>query len=346
MPGTLPPLNATNLNLMLTNYPQWVSEQRLSPDPQPTQTPRSSVTTTPTAVPQQPQGVQKDVAQNNPLYKYYPEKFDRNWKQEVNAYNIPDLKKWLESGPESRKRLNPFMAGNEFVEAPGIKSPKLDEKGRPLKASANEEKTMTPENSDVPILHMAVVSPDDPQAVMDLVALVPASDKTIEPTTYIRKKGKWVHDSQILSDLRSATPPPVVVLDDATLVDVLEQMDSKGVTAAGGLDRNRGQAEKLRRYWLYGKGAAKSRGRSPGDWTRCYRQLAKYMGPRAKGYCALRHKEANGYWPGDKKNREMASFSIDTLHNYDELLSTFILRAKAADAKARVMTAGGNMDSG
>ena len=346
MPGTLPPLNATNLNLMLTNYPQWVSEQRLSPDPQPTQTPRSSVTTTPTAVPQQPQGVQKDVAQNNPLYKYYPEKFDRNWKQEVNAYNIPDLKKWLESGPESRKRLNPFMAGNEFVEAPGIKSPKLDEKGRPLKASANEEKTMTPESSDVPILHMAVVSPDDPQAVMDLVALVPASDKTIEPTTYIRKKGKWVHDSQILSDLRSATPPPVVVLDDATLVDVLEQMDSKGVTAAGGLDRNRGQAEKLRRYWLYGKGAAKIRWRSPGDWTRCYRQLAKYMGPRAKGYCALRHKEANGYWPGDKKNREMASFSIDTLHNYDELLSTFILRAKAADAKARVMTAGGNIEYG
>ena len=346
MPGTLPPLNAANLNLMLTNYPQWVSEQRLSPDPQPTQTPSSSITTAPqTAVPQQPQGVEKDVAKNNPLYKYYPEKF-KNYSKEVNAYNIPDLKKWLESGPERRKKLNPFMDGNEFVEAPGIKSPKLDKKGKPLKASADEEKAMTPETSDVPILHMAIVSPDDPQAVMDLLALIPASDKTIEPTTFIRKKGKWVHDPQLLTDLRSATPPPVVVLDDATLVDVLEQVDGKGITAAGGLDRNRGGAEKLRRYWLYGKGAAKIRWRTPGDWTRCYRQLAKYMGPRAKGYCALRHKEANGYWPGDKKNREMASFSIDTLHNYDELLSTFILRAKAADAKARVMTAGGNMEYG
>jgi hypothetical protein len=346
MPGTLPPLNAANLNLMLTNYPQWVSEQRLSPDPQSTQTPSSSITTAPqTAVPQQPQGVEKDVAKNNPLYKYYPEKF-KNYSKEVNAYNIPDLKKWLESGPERRKKLNPFMDGNEFVEAPGIKSPKLDKKGKPLKASADEEKAMTPETSDVPILHMAIVSPDDPQAVMDLLALIPASDKTIEPTTFIRKKGKWVHDPQLLTDLRSATPPPVVVLDDATLVDVLEQVDGKGITAAGGLDRNRGGAEKLRRYWLYGKGAAKIRWRTPGDWTRCYRQLAKYMGPRAKGYCALRHKEANGYWPGDKKNREMASFSIDTLHNYDELLSTFILRAKAADAKARVMTAGGNMEYG
>jgi hypothetical protein len=346
MPGTLPPLNAPNLQLMLTNFPQWVSDQRLSPDPQQAQAPSSSnLKATPqTSVPQQPQGVEKDVAKDNPLYKYYPEKFT-DYTKEVNAYNMPELKKWLESGPESRKKLNPFMAGNKFVEDPGIKSPKLDSKGRPLKASAGEEKAMTPETSDVPILHMAVVSPDDPQAVMDLVALVPSSNESIQPTTYARKDGKWVHDPQLLTDLRSATPPPVVVLDDSTLVDVLEQMDQKAVTAAGGLDRNRGQAEKLRRYWLYGKGAAKIRWRTPGDWTRCYRQLAKYMGPRAKGYCALRHKEANGYWPGDKKNREMGSFSVNTLRNYDELLSTFILRAKAADARARVMTAGAALES-
>jgi hypothetical protein len=346
MPGTLPPLNAANLNLMLNNYPQWVSEQRLSPDPQPTQTPSGSnlKTTSPTAVPKQPEGVEKDVAKDNPLYKYYPEKFT-DYSKEVNAYNIPDLKKWLESGPESRKKLNPFMSGNKFVEAPGIKSPKLDKYGKPLKASAGEEKAMTPETSDIPILHMAVVSPDDPQAVMDLVALVPASNKTVQPTTYTRKDGKWVHDPQLLTDLQSATPPPVVVLDDATLVDVLDQMDNKAITAAGGADRNRGQAEKLRRYWTYGKGAAKIRWKTPGDWTRCYRQLAKYMGPRAKGYCALRHREMNGYWPGDKKNQEMSDFSVNTLHNYDELLSTFIMRAKAADARARVMTAGGSMES-
>jgi hypothetical protein len=349
MPGTLPPLNASNLQLMLTNFPQWVSDQRLSPDPQQAQAPSSSnLKATPqTAVPQQPQGVEKEVSKDNPLYKYYPEKFT-NWTKEVNAYNLPILKPWLESGPDTRRKYNPFVdpeKTKKFVEERGIKSPKLDSKGRPIKASAAEEKAMTPETSDVPILHMAVVSPDDPQAVMDLVALVPSSNKSIQPTTYARKDGKWVHDPQLLTDLRSATPPPVVVLDDSTLVDVLEQMDQKAVTAAGGLDRNRGGAAKLRRYWLYGKGAAKIRWRTPGDWTRCYRQLAKYMGPRAKGYCALRHKEANGYWPGDKKNREMGSFSVNTLRNYDELLSTFILRAKAADAKARVMTAGAALES-
>jgi len=348
MPGTLPPLNAANLNLMLTNYPQWVSEQRLSPDPQPNQAPASSnLRTTPqTSAPQQPQGVEKEVSKDNPLYKYYPEKFT-NWTKEVNAYNLPILKPWLESGPDTRRKYNPFVDPEKtkrFTEERGIKSPKLDSKGRPISASAGEEKAMTPETSDVPILHMAIVSPDDPQAVMDLVALVPASNKTIQPTTYSRKDSKWVHDPQILNDLKSATPPPVIVLDDATLVDVLEQVDNKAITAAGGLDRNRGNAEKLRRYWTYGKGAAKIRWKTPGDWTRCYRQLAKYMGPRAKGYCALRHKEMNGYWPGDKKNQEMGSFNVNTLRDYDELLSTFVMRAKAADARARVMTAGGGMD--
>ena len=341
MPGTLPPLNAQNLNLMLTNYPQWVSEQRLSPDVQPSQTQSgtSPSGSTPTSVP---------ARSENPLSKYYPQTIGPEFKS-VNAYNIKVLKNWLESDKTGRRTSPPFMdpaKNKKYVEEKDTKkSDWLDSQGRVLKASA-EKTLLTPETSDVPIIHMAIVSPDDPQAVMDLVALHPATKDTIESTTYSRKDGKWVHDPQFLMDLKSATPPPVIVLDDATLVDVLEQMDNKAITAAGGLDRNRGGAAKLRRYWLYGKGAAKIRWRTPGDWTRCYKQLAKYMGPRAKGYCALRHKEANGYWPGDKKNREMTSFSVDTLNNYDELLSTFIMRARAADAKSRVMTAGGDMDYG
>jgi hypothetical protein len=49
----------------------------------------------------------------------------------------------------------------------------------------------------------------------------------------------------------------------------------------------------------------------------------------------------NGYWPGDRKNDKKSDFSVNTMHSYDELLSTFVMRAKAADAKARVLTAGG-----
>ena len=60
-------------------------------------------------------------------------------------------------------------------------------------------------------------------------------------------------------------------------------------------------ARRLKRYWLHGPGAAKIRWGSPGDWRRCVRHLSKYMGPRAKGYCQLRHRDANGYFTGDKK---------------------------------------------
>lgn len=73
--------------------------------------------------------------------------------------------------------------------------------------------------------------------------------------------------------------------------------------AEGGLDRNRGNAESLRRYWLYGKGALKIKWGTSGDWSRCYRYLSKYLGTRAKGYCNLRHKQATGMYAGDKRNK-------------------------------------------
>jgi hypothetical protein len=86
-------------------------------------------------------------------------------------------------------------------------------------------------------------------------------------------------------------------------IAVLETLDSaKPVTAGGGADKNRGNAEVLRRYWLYGKGALKIKWGTAGDWTRCYMYLKKYLGERAKGYCNLRHKTAVGYYPGDKRN--------------------------------------------
>jgi hypothetical protein len=55
-----------------------------------------------------------------------------------------------------------------------------------------------------------------------------------------------------------------------------------------------GNAQTLRNYWTHGAGAAKIRWGTPGDWSRCNRQLSKYMGARAKGYCALRHIAATG----------------------------------------------------
>lgn len=86
---------------------------------------------------------------------------------------------------------------------------------------------------------------------------------------------------------------------------------------AGGADRNRGGAEKLRRYWTVGEGAAKIRWGTPGDWTRCVEHLSKYLGPRAKGYCSLRHKERNGYYPGSRLNKSEPN-DIAPEDNYHE----------------------------
>jgi hypothetical protein len=58
------------------------------------------------------------------------------------------------------------------------------------------------------------------------------------------------------------------------------------------------------------------------------------MGPRAKGYCALRHKEMNGVWPGDRKNRQkfssngkLGTFSTQFLNNSETVLSMSTITA-------------------
>lgn len=120
-----------------------------------------------------------------------------------------------------------------------------------------------------------------------------------------------------------------------------EEFDS--LVAAGGLDRNRGNAEDLRQYWTHGEGAAKIRWGTPGDWTRCVRQLSKYMGPRSKGYCQLRHKEATGVYTGSKLNpgNHKGSNSFASLFTSDDEFTAAVveksrLSAIAADAREKI----------
>ena len=266
---------------------------------------------------------------------------------------------------EKNRIVAPGFAMQEDGSWARTKKPSLQASG--FIAAAEAEVELTPETSDVPPVYMAIVSPDDPQAVMELVSLVPATSTTTAPMTYKRKPGKWEKDEQILNDLNSPTPPPVIVLDDDNLALVLDQIDSVkpatasisnvdsriiALMAAGGVDKNKGNAEELRRYWLYGKGAAKIRWNTAGDWTRCVRQLSKYMGPRSKGYCALRHKEATGMWTGDKEHRQLFgkkgkaknTFSNDYIVPAEAVISSVIMKARIADAKNRVMTAGASME--
>lgn len=211
----------------------------------------------------------------------------------------------------------------------------------------------TPDDTDVNPIYIAIVEKNDPRTVTDLVALVPATATSSDPKTFRRVGGKWVEDSKILADIRSATPPPVVQLNAEQYQDVLQQVDftptgeetpveESPLTAAGGADRNRGNAEVLRRYWTVGPGGLKIRWGTGGQYKRCVRLLSKYLGERSHGYCALRYKEMNaGRWPGDHRNRELSTASVvasgisQNSTNY-LLTSAAVIRASAAFAAAEV----------
>ena len=375
LPGKLPQLQGNQLPTIITDYPVYTADTRASAALK-----SGTTTQAPTSAPQ-PTGT--------------PSRAEMMAEKSPNAYNDPDLRAWLEKKVVNKDGTvtypnaiwyRPDLRGVKPSDVEAYK-PKKDLKPSPGKnppswlqqkpagftsaAEANDKEVeLTPDTSDVPPIYMAIVAPDDPQAVMDLIALIPSSNKSTEPMTYKRKPNSWEKDEQYLRDLNSPTPPPVVVLDDDNLALVLEQIDNAkpmaasavsedelkivAIMAAGGVDRNQGNAEKLRRYWLYGKGAAKIRWNTPGDWTRCTRQLSKYMGPRAKGYCALRHKEATGMWTGDKEHRQLygkkgrakSAFSTDEIIPSSAVVSSSIMLAQMSDARARVMTAGGAPEPG
>lgn len=59
--------------------------------------------------------------------------------------------------------------------------------------------------------------------------------------------------------------------------------------------------DRLRDYWVRGEGAAKIAWGAPGDFNRCRINLAKYVKPEyLNGYCANRHFDALGVWPGQE----------------------------------------------
>jgi hypothetical protein len=88
-----------------------------------------------------------------------------------------------------------------------------------------------------------------------------------------------------------------------------------------------GNPEALRDYWR-GGGKGKISWGAGGDFTACVAAVGKYMSSeQAKGYCAIRHREVTGMWPGDKRNRASKAVDSHTLY-YDSLpdsMTTFSL---------------------
>lgn len=61
-------------------------------------------------------------------------------------------------------------------------------------------------------------------------------------------------------------------------------------------------AEQGKRYWA-GTGTDKGKRSDitwgvPGDFDKCVAEVAPHLGAKAKPYCANRHHDATGAWPG------------------------------------------------
>ena len=316
LPETYPPIKKEDLHKLLADFPAWVREQRAQYNGNAKQSNPNFANET--EFDNSAKDSEKEIEDKTKAEDDRPtgKKMGRPPKPKVdpNSYH-PLLRQWERS-------INP--------ETPDVSDGDLDDNwARPIMAAGDKAK-----GSDVQPVYLAIVSPDDPRAVLECVSLVPASETSNQPMTYVRRNKKWERDPKFLEDLKSATPPPVVPLKPEVLNDVLIQIDGltaslaystdlelmvlfgprveiieqfsnlETLYAAGGLDRNRGNAEKLRRYWAHGEGAAKIRWGTPGDWTRCVRHLSKFLGVRAKGYCQLRHKEATGVYTATHAKRD------------------------------------------
>lgn len=105
-------------------------------------------------------------------------------------------------------------------------------------------------------------------------------------------------------------PDDLIAVDEEELLETMDVEDLAGFAAYAWLDdegdvdmEKAGNPEPLRDYWRAG-GKGKINWGAGGDFTACVAAVSKYMtSEEAKGYCAIRHREVTGMWPGDKRNR-------------------------------------------
>lgn len=150
-------------------------------------------------------------------------------------------------------------------------------------------------------------------------------DRSIEGTYGFRCQQSHTHPFVLTAvALLGVTPPGVGSLKSLQDVAALYGVDPALVSASGvkvvakvsdvEASKSEGNAERLRRYWLTGKGALAIKWGTDGDFDRCVRQMREHAPSMKdpKGYCAELHHEATGMWPGDKRNRKKVAASTDS----------------------------------
>jgi len=356
--GTLPAMTKDDLHDVLYNWPAWVQDQRAS---------FKGV---------QSSGEVKPEEDSKPIEPVEPVE-----EEEEDAYDHPLLKRWR-ANTKRRKEDQPNTDwASPVVAAPlpkteATKSVKMSPETSDVKplyfavVAEDDPRAVLDLISVVPLSSTSTApmtyKRDKGKWVRDEAILNDLKSAT--PPPVIPLDSKTLNEVLLQVDESTMTASGVFSVDHLLMVlwgpqqDLMdtygdaffEVMDKNqpldesfkavfSVVAAGGMDRNRGNAEKLRRYWTVGKGAAKIRWGMGGDWSRCVKNLSKYMGPRSKGYCALRHKEMNGVWTGDKRHRQVygrkgkgrSLFSTELINSTVQVLDNAFVAAKADDARER-----------
>ncbi|MFB6505627.1 HK97 family phage prohead protease [Streptomyces sp. NPDC056099] len=155
---------------------------------------------------------------------------------------------------------------------------------------------------------------------------VPATPVTFEQIAVVRGPDtSFVPLSGSEQGQATQAPPP----DTASAPPMEAKTASQIVLeakAAGGADRNRGDAEQLRRWYTAGEGAAQIGWGAAGDFDRCVAIASKHMtADDAKGYCNLRHHDALGIYPATHAAEHKSAAQI-------------VLEAKAAAPLAAPLT--------
>lgn len=124
----------------------------------------------------------------------------------------------------------------------------------------------------------------------------------------------------------------------ASDVDSLAALEGETLTALPTL-----MPPQLVEYWTRGEGAAKIRWGTGGDFTRCERQLRKYIKnpQKRKGACANLHRITTGMWPNERGAvpttlDELVAITSDSdCYHYDEHIERYTDSATVDDGPSR-----------
>jgi hypothetical protein len=85
--------------------------------------------------------------------------------------------------------------------------------------------------------------------------------------------------------------------------------------------------DRLRDYWVHGEGGLKIGWGIGGDFNRCRVLLAPYVkAQHLAGYCANRHKDALGFWPGEHRGGKIAATIASAQEQYpDDIAPMFTI---------------------